>query len=101
MGFMPLAAIDPSTHLIALEVVFSYSETYTTSVPLRLDRTEFELQARLADPARAAAGLRQWVVGQALRQLASEQPELRTKRPVRATIYWLNGRPARREPFLR
>ena len=100
IGFIPIGAINPDTHLIALEVDLTFSDACTASVPLRISQSEFEHHARVAHPARAVADLRQWLVERARQQLATAKPEVRTKLILRSAIYWVYGRPARREPFL-
>ena len=100
IGFIPIGAINPETHFIALEVVLTFSDSSTSSVPLRISQSEFEHHARMAHPKRAVADLRQWLVERARQQLANEQPDVRTKLILRSAIYWMYERPARREPFL-
>ena len=100
IGFIPIGAINPQTRLIALEVVLTFSDTCTISVPLRISQSEFEHHARVAHPMHVVADLRQWLVERARQQLAEGQPEVRTKPILRSDIYWVYGRPARREPFL-
>lgn len=100
IGFIPIGAVNPETHLIALDVVLTFSDSRTFSVPLRISQSEFEYHARVAHPTRAVADLRLWLVERARQQLAEVQPEVRTDRLLRSEIYWVYGRPARREPFL-
>ena len=100
IGFIPPGAVDPNTHLIVLEVVLTFADGRTRSVPLRISQGEFEHQARVARPPRAVADLREWIVERARQQLVADQPDLRTALIVRSVISWVSGRPARREPFL-
>jgi hypothetical protein len=100
IGFIPIGAVNPETHLIALEVVLTFSDTCITSVPVHISQGEFEHHARVAHPTHVVADLRQWLVERARQQLAEGQPEVRTQPILRSEIYWMYGRPARREPFL-
>ena len=100
IGFIPVGAINPETRLIALEVVLTFSDDGTVSVPLRISQSEFEHHARVAHPMRAVADLRRWLVERAQQQLAAGQPAELPEPVLRSEIYWVYGRPARREPFL-
>ena len=104
IGFIPMSAIDPNTHLIAFEVVLTFVDTGPISVQLHIGQNELQDHVRMADSVRAVPNMRQWLAERAYQQLATVQPEIRTTSVVNSAIYWahfVNGRPAGHEPFLR
>jgi hypothetical protein len=102
IGFIPPGVIDPDSHMITLEVVLTFTDDRTMSVPLRISRSEFVHRARVARPARPVADLRQWLVERAHQQLATGQSDsnVSAELMVQATIFWVYPNRARHEPFL-
>lgn len=98
IGFVPPAALERKSGLLAIEVdvLLADRKRVAVSVPTRLEEIERRLRA---SDGKGIAGIREWISDRAQTRLILSDPDTASRILSADAIYWVCGK--QREPFIR